>query len=453
MMKLSRMELSWLPYALPCVIVWSVYLLSFFPGIMSPDSIEQWKQLLEFKFVDVHPVFHTLTNWLITRVWLSPAAIAFSQIIALAIVFGLTMRELELMHVPRWARITITLAFSLSPVNGFMSITLWKDVPFTIALLALWMLLLRIVCTNESALVSSRFLIALTVVLVAVSLYRHNGLPVVALIIVTLWWLFKDHRKRIVLTGVAWAAVFFFVKIGLNGLLRVAPAPAAFVYMLPIHQVVALRQSTPLTYEEAQLLDSMAQPDFWNFYRCSVPNAAIYLNSGPYAGQFDQDFFARHTNDFSRVWLALAMRNPRPLVEHQVCLTSMLWRVMPLPGSYLYTVPLGIDRNDMGLVTQSLLPQMQTLLSDVYEWSMSPAISWWFWRPALHLCLVLAILLLVRFERRDVVLLLSVPLFQSLVLLLLIAGQDTRYQYPVYVIALIAPGLLFAKKIPVVSKV
>jgi hypothetical protein len=413
---------------------------------MSPDSIEQWKQLLEFNFVDVHPAFHTLTNWLITRLWLSPAAVAIAQIIALAIVFGLTMRELELMRVPRWVRVAITLVFSLSPVNGFMSITLWKDVPFTIALLALWMLLLRIVRTDESALASSRFLIALTVALVAVSLYRHNGLPVVVLVLVTLWWLFKHHRKRIAWTGVAWAALFLFVKIGLYGMLHVAPAPAAFVYMLPIHQVVALRQSTPLTYEEAQLLDSMAPPDFWNFYRCYVPNAAIYLNSEPYAGQFDQDFFARHTNDFSLVWLALAIRNPLALVGHQLCLTSMVWRVMPLPGSYLYTVPLRIDRNDMGLGTQSLLPQMQSLLHSAYDWSMSPAISWWFWRPALHLFLALAVLSLVPFDRREVVLLLSVPLFQSLVLLLLIAGQDTRYQYPVYVIALIAPGLLFAKK-------
>ena len=446
-------EFSWVLYALPCIFVWSVYLLSFFPGSMSPDSIEQWKQLLTFRFVDLHPAFHTLTNWLITRAWLSPAAVAIVQIVALAVVFGWAMRELEFMNVPLWTRIVITFLFSLSPVNGFMSITLWKDVAFTISVLALWMLLLRIVRTDDSALKSPRFLIALTLVLVLVSLYRYNGLPVVILLLAMLWWLYEKYRRRFLLIGVAWAMCFISIKVVLYGLLGVAPPPVTFVYMLPIHQVVALRQSASLTPHETRFLNSMAQPEFWNFYRCSVPNAAIYLSTGSYAGQFNQEFFASHVSDFIRVWATLAIQNPSTLVEHQLCLTNMLWRMFPLSGSYLYTAQLGIIPNNLGLQTKSLLPQMQSFLTRVYDWSMSPSISWWFWRPALHFCLIMAFLLFVPFSRRHMAVLLSIPLFQTVVLLLFTAGQDTRYQYPLYVIMLIAPGLLLARKTPAVSTV
>ena len=38
---------------------------------------------------DWHPVFHTWTNWLITRIWLSPAAIAIAQIVTLSAVLGM----------------------------------------------------------------------------------------------------------------------------------------------------------------------------------------------------------------------------------------------------------------------------------------------------------------------------------------------------------------------------
>jgi hypothetical protein len=437
--------MSWVLYALPCVAIWSLYLLSYFPGIMSPDSLEQWKQLLAFKFVDVHPAFHTLTNWAITRVWFSPAAIALTQILALAIVFALTMRELERMNVPRWVRIAITLVFSLSPVNGFMSIVLWKDVAFTISMLALWMLFLHIVSTHESALASGRFLATLALVLLAVSLYRINGLPVVLLVLGMLGWLYAEHRKRILLTGAGWAAGFLLVRVGLYGLLQVAPAPQAFIFMLPINQVVALHQNTAMSPDETRFLNTLAQPQFWDFYRCSVPNPAIYLATGPTVGQFDQTYLASHTMDFLRVWYDLASRNPGGLVENQFCLSSMLWRIFPLPGSYLYTVQPGIDRNDLGLATLSLWPQMESILGGVYNGSMTASSSWWVWRPALYLFLALAVILLVPFDRRQRVLVLSVPLVHSLVLLPLIAGQDFRYQYPVYVIALIAPGLLFAR--------
>ncbi|MEI8314971.1 MAG: DUF6020 family protein, partial [Verrucomicrobiota bacterium] len=145
----------WIAYALPCALIWTAYLLAFWPGIMSSDSVDQWGQMLTGHFNNNHPAFHTLTNWLFTRVWLSPAAVAMAQILALASVFGLTMRELALWGVPRNIRIVITMLFSLSPVNGLMTITLWKDVPYAISMLGLFALLMQCVRTRWDCLSSS----------------------------------------------------------------------------------------------------------------------------------------------------------------------------------------------------------------------------------------------------------------------------------------------------------
>ena len=61
-------------YALPCIAIWSVYLIAFYPGIMSMDSLNQWDQITNFAkadygFTDAHPVGHTLFLWLITSIW------------------------------------------------------------------------------------------------------------------------------------------------------------------------------------------------------------------------------------------------------------------------------------------------------------------------------------------------------------------------------------------------
>src|SRR5262249_38322432 len=96
-----------LGYSAPSPLVWTPDLLVFWPGLMSPDSLEQWRQVLQGEINNEHPAFHTLTIWLITRVWFSPAAVALTQILALALMFGLVIRELERWSLSRWARIAV----------------------------------------------------------------------------------------------------------------------------------------------------------------------------------------------------------------------------------------------------------------------------------------------------------------------------------------------------------
>jgi hypothetical protein len=62
----------WVKYALPFFLVSGFMLLVFFPGMMSGDSLTQWKQAHSLVFSDHHPVFHTLTILLASRIWDSP---------------------------------------------------------------------------------------------------------------------------------------------------------------------------------------------------------------------------------------------------------------------------------------------------------------------------------------------------------------------------------------------
>ncbi len=102
---------------------------------MSADSVFQWEQMLSGQYCDIHPAAHTLTIWLVTRVWLSPAAYALVQIGALAFTFALAMRELALAGISRRAQMALTALFALSPVNNVMVITLCQEEPMD----ATWM--------------------------------------------------------------------------------------------------------------------------------------------------------------------------------------------------------------------------------------------------------------------------------------------------------------------------
>lgn len=96
------------------------------------------------KFTDWHPAFQTLTNWLITRVWLSPPAIAFTQIVAMSLVLGWGLAEQRRLGAPRWLPWMVTLVIVLIPSNGLMVIALWKDVFYSISVIVFTILVFKI---------------------------------------------------------------------------------------------------------------------------------------------------------------------------------------------------------------------------------------------------------------------------------------------------------------------
>lgn len=118
---------NWLWYAVPMAVFWSVFLLAFWPGILSTDSVNQWSQVLTGNFVDAHPASHTILLWLITRVWFHPAAIALAQIVSTAVVIAWGLGKLHQAGAPSNLLWLISGIFAISPVDNVMVITLWKE--------------------------------------------------------------------------------------------------------------------------------------------------------------------------------------------------------------------------------------------------------------------------------------------------------------------------------------
>jgi hypothetical protein len=436
-------KLCWLPYALPCVAVWSLYLLAFWPGLMSPDSLFQWEQMTRWEFVNSHPVFHTLLNWLITRVWLSPAAVALVQIMALAVVFGLVLCELRAWGVPRWARVATTAAFSLAPPNALMAITLWKDVPFSIALLGVFLWLLRALRTQGAA-VTGRGTVWLALLLALLLLLRHNGLPTVALLAPALFLAVPRGRRRWVGASMATAGVVALLVNGpLYRALGVQPAPAWFALQLQIHQAGAVLSRTTDVPPATMAVLMQVQPlEDWRRYSCYTGDGVVYK------GSLNRDFFETNSGEFLRAWGELVLEFPVVMLRHQRCVSSLVWQVPQPADGFLATYQAGgIPENPLGLRSASRVPKLKATLERLLEYAHKPHLIWLVWRPALYLYLALACIAVLAWRWRSPrLLLLAAPaLANSLVWVALSTGQEFRFQFGVYLIGLVAPVFLFAR--------
>ncbi|MFI5075764.1 MAG: hypothetical protein ACHQRO_00400, partial [Vicinamibacteria bacterium] len=170
-------------FGLPCAAVWVVYLLAFWPGILTEDSIEQWTDMTSGVIRGYHSPLQTILHWLLTRLWLSPAIIVMAQIAALSAAYAMVAAECAARNAPRWLLVATTLLVAALPANGFIVVTLWKDVPYSIALLTITALTLRL--ARSGGRFTGRFdVVVMAIALTAAATFRHNGLPTVALFLV-----------------------------------------------------------------------------------------------------------------------------------------------------------------------------------------------------------------------------------------------------------------------------
>ncbi len=438
----SPLLLRW--SVLPGVLVWTVALLVFFPGLMSSDSVDQWRQLLRGQYHDAHPAAHTLTMWLITRVWLSPAAVALVQIGMLALAFGIAVRELALAGVGRGVQGLLIGVFALSPVNAMMVITLWKDIWYAIAMLFLFGMLLRVWRTDGAWLSAWQAQVGFGVALAALALCRHNGAPVALLTLPALLLVGRTSRLRqVVAIGSIALALFVAVKGGVYRLVDVQPVPAWFSRQMLLHHLGAYVVEGRLEDSEAALAAGFRSLEEWRrYYSCYNATRLLYASGRNFA------FFDVHIADFTALWLRLVVRDPMVLVRHQVCLTSLIWRVTMPEDGYIATWPHKLiweGGRDIGLAPASMVPDVQRAVMAWLTTLERRELVWLVWRPALPLYLTVFSVAVVCVRHRSwrPAGLAAPTAANSLVWMLLLTVQDARFQYGVYVISLLAIGLLF----------
>jgi len=430
-----------------CFVTWLMVLVMKWPGVMTSDSLDQWQQLHTLVFSDHHPVVHTLWEWLVTRVWDSPGTIAVAQSLTLAAVVGWLVSELAEWGVPEWALACLALASAVSPVNTAYSVTLWKDVSYGTAVLGLFVCMLQIIRTQGRCLNRWTFAAAFVAVALGTATFRHNGPPVTFAVLVTLPFIARDAGRATIRRIMAVTVVLFlFLTAGLPRLLGIRRGASELIAQIELHQIGAVIASGALPADpalRASLERLLPLEDWKKSYDCSISDG-IY-----YHPRLNRSLALSEHSPVPRLWRDLVLPAPGTLLRHQVCVASLVWRVTPDPTAYLFLYQRNLVPNELGLSPRNAFPRLEQLIASYWEWSgarLFPLL----WSPAFYLYLTLWSISVLALRRRNAALLvLAVPsLVQSLVLVFGNVIQDVRYQYPVYLVGLFAPALLFVRHHP-----
>lgn len=422
----------WLLYALPMIVVWGLFLLTFFPGLMSGDSYDQWSQVVSARFNDAHPVFHSLVLWVLTRFWLSPAAVVIFHILALSLTVAWGLEILQRYGLPNWGAWLVAAIFALSPINGQIVITIWKDIPYSTAMLLFSLMLLLVVFTRGKWLEKRGMWIWLGLVSAMITLFRHNGLPITIFTLILLVVFYRRYWRKVLLSFSLFLAIYLIVQYPLYNFLRVDRNMGAKQQLFVHHIAAHMVNGGPLSPGEQELAELIVPGSEWEYDCCSA--VPTYTSPG-----YSEERNGEITQEIRTLFFRLLIKEPLVEINHQVCISSLVWEIPSRCKSVLF-FPYDLSIFEKTSLLPELIPGFNKVLSSFRDDMRVNALV----SPAIYLILGLYATIFFSLRKRDLRFnLFMIPAgINSLVLMVVNLSANFRYQYGVYLVGLFSIGLL-----------
>ncbi len=454
---LRRVEYSWLLYALPMIGVWVLFLLIFYPGFFSADAQLQWRQMVSGKYTDAHPILYALIISAASRFYSSLASVVITQILMVSIALAWGLAELGNMGVSKKVLWVLVIVSALLPFNIIMVITLFKDIPYSAALLVLSIIFLKMINSKGEWLNGHLAWLGLSIILAVIALLRINGFPVaVGSIIVLLVFFWKQRRLMmyaagafVLLLGLLYGPVYSYLKV------RHVPE---FRTVLFLHHIAAhLQAGTPLNTEETNYLGKLAPLDTWKYDCCWVNPTLMPIFPRGQHSNFDLPLLKQDLQRPTIIAFDLFLKNPSVDFAHMACTGELVWKVgsmcddritnglFPLSSSTDPVETYKIYSGNLGFVAASRFPGLIRYANPYLQVFSTGFLHEIIYSPAVYLYLGILCTILLAFRKKQglILLFLTPALIQSLVLFLVNISSDVRYQYGVVLIGLLCIGFLF----------
>jgi len=430
---------QWIWFSFPMIFVWMTFLLTYWPGLMSPDSIMQWSEVQTGQFTDAHPAIHSMFIWLLSRVWNTPAIFAIFHILLLGLLTAWGLGEIQKQKVAPVFLWAIALLFAFFPINGLLIISIWKDITYACAIFALFLQFTKIVLSNGKWLENNLNIAGFILAALTASFVRHNGLPVVLGSLFVLVVLYKNYLHKIMASIIIFIALWLGIRGMLYPLMNVKLYPGFGNILFLDHINAHIHAGTTLKPDEITFIESLLPLSDWP-YNCA--DSDVRKMDGP----IPFEYFSKSTNEPARIALNLFFRDPLVDIAHTFCANSLIWKINT--GHYLYVVSLNpneegnyawISPNNMGLEEQSIFPRLTTVLASFFSDKSLPS------KPAFYLLMSIFTIAVasIRMKRAKLLFIFTPLFFQTSVMLLVNFAQDFRYLYSTVLISLFSLILLF----------
>lgn len=430
------------------IIIFGIYLLIYFPGILTADSYNQLGQIEANIFYNNHPFIHTLIEILCLKIWNSPAMIAIFQMLFFCFVWTAICkynRKTDSKKIIMF-QVVLTILVAINPINGMHAITLWKDVLYSYFILLLTFVLQ--ICFDKKFRLNMKNITALACLTMILSNIRHNGIAVVlgmvVTIIITLFVI--DRKSKNYLKYMGMCVVFAILFLIPSYLFHVQEDLGGNTNQLEkklIHIDGTFLVEGKLSQEEINILGKYISID------------GLMQNYNPYFMDPIYNFINyeelnHEKDDLYRLTLKKMAQHPKATIRYFFNSTAVLFQFTLPEGAVGTTIETNIQASnkdpDINHIHQDTeIYQKTNQLIDYLD--TNDFFHTILFSPAFYLYLGLAIALLISKLKGKLFLIVLLPnIYNLLGLIITIPIQDVRYAYPsilvAYLLIVILAGIL-----------
>lgn len=405
-----------------------------YPGVMTTDSLNQFYQVIgDSAYNNHHPWLHTALiklfyslGYVFTKdMYAGLACYTLFQMFIVSVSVGYSTECFYEMGVSRICCVGLIGIFVIIPYNLMYSVTMWKDITFSMAVLVFTVTVIRI---NANA--SRRDLILFLVSGFAVCVLRHNGYY--AFIATVVIWLYirRKQLKKYILASLAVIIVAGLCRGPVMEACGVLPGEYVYNMCLPLQQIGrVIANNGDISVEEEQWLTKI--------------NTIKYIKAGYNEGTVDPMFawvldgdsayFDSHKREFIKIWAGIGIKNPIAYFDAFVDMAMGYWT----PMKPYQTVYFGITPNDKieskPVIDGPVLIKIDELLTKFYEmipiYGFTYSMGGYFW--------IMLILGVICIDKKEWTKLFAFLPVLMLTLTLLIASPlvaDLRYAYALMIV-------------------
>ena len=410
------------------------YYIANFPGAFSADSITQYKQAITGQYNNWHPVLHTLLGFTLplklTGGW--AGSIVLFQIIAF--VFASAYAAYTILRHSNIPYAVLSLLFILiSPATAVMSVYPWKDIAFAITALVIVSYAANAYFTKGEWLKKPGHIVAVVIVLVLATVFRHNALLFTLPMLIAL--LLYLNRRAALIIAACFVAAVVLIEGPFYALLNVEQPDgrAEEVLGVPVSVIgtVAAKNPQALDDDVKEFIYSVAPAETWT--------------NGYVIGNFNTVKFRTGTNNKKiseagvpkviGYMLRCFIKAPKEAWTGFIAATDMVYTITGDDAYWSDVYPMIVE-NEFGITYQPdwnakyVISFVSTRLNTFTKW-----IFWYV--GAMNLLLITAALAKLRFRKKGewkrILMVLSMLLYNFGTMLLL-SGDDFRlfyYTFPV----------------------
>lgn len=314
---------SFIIVAIIIFIAYLPYLLYYYPGNVLIDSTVQIMQGMgDWQLTNHHPAIHTgiITmcikfGHLLTNDYNFGAFLyTLMQTIITCLIFSFTIYYMARKKVPKLVRILSLIFYALCPTISFLTITMYKDIPFALAMLALTICMVEL-ATNSERFIKNKKRVVITIIFIfLVSIFRNNGLYAMILSLPIIVILIKKYRIKVATMFIVGITMCLVVTGPIYNLIGVEKGSSKEAFSVILQQFARITKykNEELTQEEKDAIHKYLPVD----------NLAELYNpvfSDPVKHQFSDETFEKDKVTIIKTYIELAFKYPGHTIASLIC--------------------------------------------------------------------------------------------------------------------------------------